>query len=69
MSQAAKIPLLEAEQFVPLGSSCGKWGQRGEGWHSSGPAWMTASGSPNLFPVDTFMVIVTIGYDDDTAKD
>lgn len=50
-SQTENIPSLEEGRPVPLESVCERWGQREEGWHSSGPAWMTASGSPNLSPV------------------
>lgn len=45
------LPSLEAGLSAPLGSACGRRGQIGAGWHSSGPAWTNASGSPNL-PAD-----------------
>lgn len=50
--ESPKIPLQEAGQSVPLGSVCGRQGRKGEGWHSSGPTWTTASVSLNLSPVD-----------------
>lgn len=50
--ESSKIPSQEAGQSVPLGSVCGRQGRKGEGWHSSGPTWTTASVSLNLSPVD-----------------
>lgn len=53
------LPLLEAGLSALLGSVYETWGQRGEEWHSSGPAWRTALGSPNLLPVEVCMVVIT----------
>lgn len=50
--ESPKTPSQEAGQSVPLGSVCGRQGRKGEGWHSSGPTWTTASVSLNLSPVD-----------------
>lgn len=52
LSRMMNKPSLEAERLAPLGSACGTGGQTAEGLHSSGPAWMTASGFPDLSPVD-----------------
>lgn len=48
------LPLEEAELRLPLGSAYGRRGQKEEGWHSSGQVLMTASKSPDLFPVEMF---------------
>lgn len=53
------LPSLEAGLSALLGSVCERRGQRGEEWHSSGRAWRTALGSPNLPPVEVCMVVVT----------